>query len=161
LPVESVKMKRYKVLFVCLGNICRSPMAEYVLRHQAQQAGVGARIEVTSAGTSGWHNGEDMHPGTAAMLKQHGISPSGFTSSQVHPLDAEEYDVIVAMDDSNIEALKRVIRFDAEQTFKLTDLIPESGYQHVPDPWHTDDFDETYRLVSAGSRALLSKLGLL
>ena len=65
------------------------------------------------------------------------------------------------MDDSNIEALKRVIRFDAEQTFKLTDLIPESGYQHVPDPWHTDDFDETYRLVSAGSRALLSKLGLL
>ena len=154
-------MKTDKVLFVCLGNICRSPMAEYVLRHQAEQAGVGARVEVASAGTSGWHNGKDMHPGTAAMLRKHGISPAGFTSSQVHPFDADSYDWIIAMDDSNINDLKRVIRFNAEQTFKLTDLIPESGYFQVPDPWYTGDFDETYRLVSAGSQALLRKLGLL
>ena len=102
-----------------------------------------------------------LHPGTAAMLRKHGISPAGFTSSQVHPFDADSYDWIIAMDDSNIDDLKRVIRFNAEQTFKITDLIPESGYFQVPDPWYTGDFDETYRLVSAGSQALLRKLGLL
>lgn len=154
-------MKTQKILFVCLGNICRSPMAEYVLRHQAEEAGVGRHIEVASAGTSGWHNGKGMHSGTAEQLRKHGISPDGFTSSQVHPSDAEAYDWIVAMDDSNIEDLKKIIRFNANQTFKLTDLIPESGYRQVPDPWYTGDFDETYRLVSAGSRALLRKLGLL
>ncbi len=153
-------MKNYKILFVCLGNICRSPMAEYVLRHLAQENGVGDRISVQSAGTSGWHNGENMHRGTAAILKRNGIKPTGFTSSKVHAEDAEDYDFIIAMDDNNIGDLKNLIRFDPAQTFKITDLIPELGYPLVPDPYFTGDFDETYRLVSAGSHALLAKLGL-
>ena len=120
-------MKTHKILFVCLGNICRSPMAEYVLRHRAREAGMGNAVITASAGTSGWHDGEDMHEGTRRVLKQHGIDPSGFTSSKIKP-------------------------------FKLTDLIPDSGYNHVPDPWYTGNFDETYRLVDAGSLALLEKL---
>ena len=66
-------MKTHKILFVCLGNICRSPMAEYVLRHRAREAGMGNAVISASAGTSGWHDGENMHEGTRRVLKQHGI----------------------------------------------------------------------------------------
>ncbi|OSI09704.1 low molecular weight protein-tyrosine-phosphatase [Neisseria zoodegmatis] len=154
-------MSTYRILFVCLGNICRSPMAEYVFRHQAREAGVAKRIVTSSSGTSGWHNGENMHAGTLKKLKQQGIDPSGFTSSQVAPSDAEHYDFIIAMDDNNLAELTRLFGTRPEQIFKLTDLIPESGYNHVPDPWYTGDFDETFRLVSLGSQALLKKLNLI
>ncbi len=154
-------MKTYKILFVCLGNICRSPMAEYVLRHEAAIAGVSHRLHIKSAGTSGWHNGKGMHQGTASKLKQHNISSSGCVSSQVTTQDAEEYDYIIALDDNNLADLKPLFRIDSTQTFKLTDLIPDAGYTLVPDPYHTGDFDETYHLVNTASRALLKKLDLL
>lgn len=153
-------MNTYRILFVCLGNICRSPMAEYVFRHHAREAGAEHRIITASSGTSGWHNGENMHNGTFTKLKQQGIDPSGFTSSQVTHSDAAHYDFIIAMDDNNLAELNRLFGSRPEQIFKLTDLIPESGYNHVPDPWYTGDFDETFRLVSLGSRALLKKLNL-
>jgi len=136
-------MKTHKILFVCLGNICRSPMAEYVLRHRTREAGMGNAIITASAGTSGWHDGEDMHEGTRRALKQHGIDPSGF---------------IIVMDDNNLRETEKQLGFHPGKIFKLTDLIPDSGYNHVPDPWYTGDFDETYRLVDAGSLALLEKL---
>ena len=153
-------MNTYRILFVCLGNICRSPMAEYVFRHLAREAGTEHRIISASSGTSGWHNGENMHNGTLTKLKQQGIDPSGFTSSQVKHSDAAHYDFIIAMDDNNLAELNRLFGSRPEQIFKLTDLIPESGYNHVPDPWYTGDFDETFLLVSLGSRALLKKLDL-
>ena len=153
-------MKNYKILFVCLGNICRSPMAEYVLRHQALQAGVTDRVSADSAGTSGWHDGGDMHRGTRKVLAQHGINHSGFTSSKVRKTDGSFYDFIIAMDDNNLNELERLFGRHPEKIFKLTDLIPESGYHAVPDPWYTGDFDETFRLVDAGCKALLHKLGL-
>ncbi|MDO5640328.1 MAG: low molecular weight protein-tyrosine-phosphatase [Neisseria sp.] len=154
-------MKQHKILFVCLGNICRSPMAEYVFRHCAAEAGVGQRIESASAGTSGWHDGENMHKGTLQTLKQHGISNLGFTSSKVRKSDFEHFDYLIAMDDNNLAELERLFGRHPDKIFKLTDLIPESGYDHVPDPWYTHNFDETYALVRAGSNALLKKLGLL
>ncbi|MFC3873159.1 low molecular weight protein-tyrosine-phosphatase [Neisseria musculi] len=153
-------MKTYRILFVCLGNICRSPMAEYVFRRLAADAGAAHRVQAASAGTSGWHNGENMHSGTLKKLRQHGIDPSGFASSQVKPGDCGRYDFLIAMDDNNLAELERLFGRRPGQIFKLTDLIPESGCNHVPDPWHTGDFDETFRLVSAGSRALLDKLSL-
>ncbi|MCS4534193.1 low molecular weight protein-tyrosine-phosphatase [Neisseria montereyensis] len=151
-------MEKQKILFVCLGNICRSPMAEYVFRHQTAQLGLSDRLTVASAGTSGWHNGENMHQGTLKKLKQQGIDPMGFTSSQVQTGDADTYDYIIAMDDNNLAELERLFGRQPDKIFKLTDLIPESGYTYVPDPWHTGNFDETFRLVSAGSQALLEKL---
>lgn len=153
-------MKTYRILFVCLGNICRSPMAEYVLRHQAAAAGTAHRIDSQSAGTSGWHDGEDMHRGTAQMLRQHGIAPTGFTSSRVKRTDFDACDFLIAMDDNNLVELERLFGRHPEKIFKLTDLIPESGMDHVPDPWYTGDFAETYRLCQAGCSALLAKLGL-
>ncbi len=154
-------MKTHKILFVCLGNICRSPMAEFVLRQEARLAGVSEHIISQSAGTSGWHDGEDMHRGTAAMLKQHGIVPLGFTSSKVKKSDFEHFDFLIAMDDSNLAELEKLFGRHPEKMFKLTDLIPDSGYRFVPDPWHTGDFAETYQLSLAGCRALLKKLALL
>lgn len=153
-------MKHHKILFVCLGNICRSPMAEYVFRHQAEAAGAAHRITSDSAGTSGWHDGENMHRGTLQKLAAQGIGNSGFTSSKVRKTDFETYDYIIAMDDNNLAELERLFGRHPEKMFKLTDLIPDSGYTHVPDPWHTGDFDETYRLCEAGGKALLEKLGL-
>lgn len=154
-------MKTHRILFVCLGNICRSPMAEYVLRHRAEAAGVAHRIETDSAGTSGWHDGENMHEGTRQTLAAHGMANTGFTSSRVKQQDIEAFDYLIAMDDNNLAELERRFGHRPEQIFKLTDLIPESGYNHVPDPWYTGDFEETFRLVDAGSSALLKKLGLL
>ncbi|WP_373754355.1 low molecular weight protein-tyrosine-phosphatase [Neisseria weixii] len=153
-------MKTYRILFVCLGNICRSPMGEFVLRHRAEEAGVGHRVHTDSAGTSGWHDGENMHQGTRQILAQQGMDHTGFISSKVKRSDIDHYDYILAMDDNNLRDLEKLFGKHPEKLFKLTDLIPESGYDHVPDPWYTGDFDETFRLVDSGSMALLKKLGL-
>ena len=74
------------------------------------------------------------------------------------PSDAEHFDYIIVMDDNNLRETEKQLGFHPGKIFKLTDLIPDSGYNHVPDPWYTGDFDETYRLVDAGSLALLEKL---
>ena len=153
-------MNKRRILFVCLGNICRSPMAEYVLRHQAAERGLSHLVETASAGTSGWHDGEGMHRGTRAELKAHGIAADGFSSRKIRHEDPAHYDLIIAMDDDNLAELERQFGRRPEKQFKLTDLIPESGYHAVPDPWYTGDFDETFRLVDAGCKALLHKLGL-
>ena len=102
-----------------------------------------------------------MHQGTRKTLSAHGIDHQGFTSSKVRSEDFDEFDFIIAMDDNNLAELEKMFGKDPDKIFKLTDLIPESGYRHVPDPWHTGDFDETFRLVDAGSVALLKKLGLV
>lgn len=149
-------MGKPKVLFVCLGNICRSPMAEYVLRRRAAEAGI--TVETDSAGTSGWHDGENMHRGTAEILKKYGIDASGFASRKIRQSDASAFDYIIAMDSNNLSELEKTFGRQPEKIFKLTDLIPESGYDHVPDSWYTGDFEETYRLVDAGCRAFLEKI---
>ena len=101
-------MKNHAVLFVCLGNICRSPMAEYVLRHRAAEAGVAHRIHVQSCGTSGWHDGENMHQGTRRTLQQHGIAATGFSSSKIRRQDIDAYDFLIVMDNDNLAELERL-----------------------------------------------------
>lgn len=122
LPLIFTHMKTHKILFVCLGNICRSPMAEYVLRHRARKAGMDNAVITASAGTSGWHDGEDMHEGTRRALKQHGIDPSCFTSSKIKPSDAEHFDYIIVMDDNNLRETEKQLGFHPGKIFKLTDL---------------------------------------
>ena len=151
-------MKPAAILFVCLGNICRSPMAEYVMRRRAAEAGLQHVVRTDSAGTSGWHDGEDMHEGTRRVLERHGIDAGGFTSRRVVSDDLAAFDFIIAMDDNNLAELEKRFGRHPEKMFKLTDLIPDCGRDHVPDPWYTGDFDETYRLVDAGCAALLEQI---
>lgn len=146
-----------KILFVCLGNICRSPMAEYILRHKLTQAGLQDWVLVDSAGTAGYHDGQDMHRGTAKMLQQHGIDKCGFISRKVRKSDVQEFDYLIAMDDSNLTDLNRLF---GKQTkiFKITELVPDLGFDHIPDPWYSDNFAQTYTLLERCCDQLLQQI---
>lgn len=136
-------------------------MAECVLRHLAREYKVDHLLEVSSSGTAGYHDGEFMHQGTYKKLTSLGIATDGFVSSKLKQSDGDYFDYLIVMDDNNLRDTTALIGVDPQRIFKLTDLIPESGYDHVPDPWYTKNFDETYDLVNAGCHALLRKLNLI
>lgn len=149
---------KIQVLFVCLGNICRSPMAEAVLRDMVRKEGLEDRIEVDSAGTGDWHIGNPPHVGTLRKLDEVGISYEGIRARQVHTHDFDAFDYIVAMDDANVKDLGRLKAISDGKVMKLLDLVPDAKLKDVPDPYFTGNFDETYELVTAGCRALLDKI---
>ena len=147
-----------RVLFVCLGNICRSPMAEYVMRRTAAERGLSAQIQTASAGTSGWHDGEYMHCGTAEILDGLSIESRDFRSRKI-PADAlQYYDYVIVMDDSNLRDVQAALGND-KRIFKITDLLGEGSlHDHVPDPWYTGNFVETREIISACCRELLDRI---
>ena len=145
-----------KILFVCLGNICRSPMAEYIFNDTAAKNGIRAHAE--SAGTSGWHNGEYMHCGTAEILDGMGIDSHTFTSRKIKSADLAAYDYIIVMDDSNLADVEKLFGRQPEKIFKITDLAPSCGYDHVPDPWYTGNFKETRNILTVCCEALAGQI---
>ncbi|MGX2948684.1 low molecular weight protein-tyrosine-phosphatase [Frederiksenia canicola] len=146
------------VLFVCLGNICRSPMAECILREKIRLAHLEHVIFTDSAGTSGWHDGENMHHGTAHVLAKHEIDHRGFTSRKVRKTDWEQFDYLVAMDKHNLHDLEKLFGKAPDKLFQITTLCENLPHDHIPDPWYTGDFDETYRLLDQCCDALLAKI---
>ena len=151
-------MKKIKVLFVCLDNICRSPMAEFMMRHKVEKAGLSDVIETDSAGTSGWHDGSDMHCGTADMLDLHKIDSAGFVSRKVKLADRNNFDYIVAMDQQNLRDLQTLFGGKSDKLFVIAELVPDLQYDHIPDPWYTRNFQETYQLLDVCCDALLEKI---
>ena len=148
-----------KVLFVCLGNICRSPMAEAVFRQMLREEGLDQQIKVQSAATSHWEVGHPPHKGTLDMLKSHHISSEGLVATQVQPKDFEEYDYIIGMDRQNISDLKTLAPLVyQDKIFPFLSVVPECSYQEVPDPYYTGDFELTYELVVQGCQAWLNRL---
>lgn len=136
-----------RIVFVCLGNICRSPMAEFVMKSLTDT------IEVESRATSSWEHGNPIHKGTQQIFKDYGISYDKHKSSlQISKADFARFDYIIGMDASNISDL--VNMGPQEHRHKIHPFAPES----VPDPWYTGDFEETYQRVLAGCRSWLSKL---
>lgn len=145
-----------QVLFVCLGNICRSPMAEAIFAHHAVAAGLGAELAQDSAGTSSWHVGEEPHAGTRKALKQRGIACSHLGRA-VTPDDLTTQDYLVAMDAANKSELLRM-GADAGRVSLLMDYVPGMAGEDVPDPYYTGDFEHVYTLVDAGCRGLLAHI---
>ncbi|WP_301098205.1 low molecular weight protein-tyrosine-phosphatase [Otariodibacter sp.] len=146
------------ILFVCLGNICRSPMAEYVMREKIKQAHLDNLIFTDSAGTAGWHEGEDMHRGTAKVLAQHQIDNKGFSSRPIKKSDWDQFDYIIAMDNSNLSDLEKLFGKSPDKLFQITTLRSDLPHDHIPDPWYTGDFDETYALLDKCCESLLTKI---
>jgi protein-tyrosine phosphatase len=144
------------VLFVCMGNICRSPMAEAVFRHMAQEAGIGDRLHIDSAGTGGWHAGEPPHAGTLAVLRRHGIDAGGQRARQLMADDFSQFNYIVAMDGENLADMARF--YPAARARLLLSYAPDAAAREVPDPYYDGRFNEVYSLVTAGCRGLLDEI---
>ena len=148
-----------KVLFVCLGNICRSPMAEAVFRHKVKEQGLDAFISADSAGTGAWHVGERPHQGTRDLLAAKDIDFTGIVARKVIREDFHAFDYIIAMDSDNVQALKRIaMNGETDKVYKLLDFVPESEVTDVPDPYYTGNFDAVYRLIEAGCERLLAHI---
>ncbi|MFD2673138.1 low molecular weight protein-tyrosine-phosphatase [Marinicrinis sediminis] len=146
------------VLFVCLGNICRSPMAEAVFRHQVKEAKLEHEISVDSAGTGDWHIGKPPHEGTRNKLTEMKINQDGMRARQVTAADFTTYDYVIAMDDQNVQNLQAVGAGAADRVIKLLDLLPDQPVRNVPDPYFTGNFDEVYELINKACSRLLEKV---
>ena len=146
-----------KILFVCHGNICRSPMAEYVMKAMVAEAGRSAEFEIASAATSTEETGNGVYPPVRRLLEAAGIDCSAHHARQMTMADYRRYDLIVAMDTQNLTNIRRIIGRDTDgKVCRLLDFTPTPG--DIADPWYTRDFDLTWRQVNAGCRGLLERL---
>ncbi len=149
---------KVRILFVCLGNICRSPMAEAVFSHLVKEAGLSDRILVDSAGTSDWHVGERAHPGTRGILAQHNIRYDG-RARQITDADLRDFDYILAMDRHNLADLRVLANGTTDAEIRLfMDYANGVRERDVPDPYLTGRFEEVYRLVRAAAEGLLAHI---
>lgn len=141
-----------KILFVCHGNICRSPMAEFVLKDMVKKAGLEREFEIASAATSTEELGNPVHRGTQAKLRQVGIPCEKRYARQMTRGDYAEYDLIIGMDRYNMRNMQRITGGDPEGKMRM--LLSRD----VADPWYTGNFEDTYRDVSEGCASLLDEL---
>ena len=146
-----------KILFVCHGNICRSPMAEFMLRDMVKKAGRSAEFEIASAATSAEELGNPVYPPARRELKAHGINCTGKTARQLSWADYDRYDLFIGMDQRNLRAMHRILKGDPQKKIRLMmDYTNRPG--DVADPWYTGEFGVTWRDVSEGCRGLLEAL---
>ncbi len=147
-----------RVLFVCHGNICRSPMAEFVLKDMVQKKGIAEIFEIESCATSTEEIGNPVYPPARRKLSQHGISCSGKTARQMTSNDYKRFDHIFAMDRNNLRNMQRFINNDPDSKVSL--FMEIAGISRdVADPWYSGDFDATWEDVNCGCGAFLEKLG--
>lgn len=160
-------MEPVSVLMVCMGNICRSPMAEAVFRDLVETEGLGERVRIDSAGTHSYHLGNEPHPETRAELARRGVAVGDQRSRLVTPADLESFDYVVAMDQANLEELRVLAHqlggedaIDAELSLLLEHAqeLPGEAIDEVPDPYYVGGYDRVYELVLAGCEGLLEQV---
>ena len=150
-----------RVLFICHGNICRSPMAEFIFKDMVNNRGVGDQFYIASAATSTeeiWGDvGNPVHPGTKKKLAEHGISCAGHAARQLTVQDYAKYDLLIGMGDANLKNMQRICGGDpAGKMHRLLDYTDRPS--DVADPWYTGDFEATWRDVSTGCQGLLASI---
>ena len=146
-----------KILFVCHGNICRSPMAEYVMKDLVRKAGLASQFHIESAATSREEIGNPVYPPARRKLAAHGISCDGHTARQLTNADYENYDLLIGMDSANLRNMHRICGGDPDGKLRLLmDYTDRPG--DVADPWYTGDFEATWQDVLAGCQGLLHEL---
>jgi protein-tyrosine phosphatase len=145
-----------RVLFVCLGNICRSPMAEGVFQHLVNQAGLEDKIETDSAGTGHWHLGEAPHHGTRRILQSNSISYD-HRARLIRREDLETFDYILTMDEMNWRDVQELGGGRAKVA-RFMSYAPHTGVAEVPDPYYTGNFSEVYQLVEQAAQGLLDEI---
>ena len=148
------------ILFVCLGNICRSPLAEGVFRARVEAAGVAARFDLDSAGCGKWHVGEAPDPRSISAAAHHGIDISGQRARLITPADFDIFDLILGMDRDNVAFLKRMQPSGSPARVALYRDEALGEAKDVPDPYYGEarDFEQVYQLCARASDALLAKL---
>ncbi len=146
-----------KILFVCHGNICRSPMAEFVMKDMVKKKGVSDMFEIASAATSTEELGNPVYPPARKKLQEEGLDCSGKTSRQMNEDDYAYYDLIVAMDRNNLRNMARFVGNDPDgKVSLLMNYTPTP--RDVADPWYTGDFEQTWKDVNLGCEGLLKRL---
>jgi protein-tyrosine phosphatase len=146
-----------KVLFVCHGNICRSPMAEFVFKDMVKNRGLSDLFHIASAATSTEEIGNGVHSGTRKVLSRLSISTEGKRAVQMTVRDYNEYDYIVAMEQRNITNIHRIIGKDTQNKVKRI-LDYSQRPRDIDDPWYTGDFEQTYEEIREGCEALLQAI---
>ena len=150
---------KYRILFVCLGNICRSPMAEFVMKDMVAKAGLADRFHIESAATSTEEIGNSVYPPARSILAEHGISCKGKTARQMTRADYDRFDMIIGMDRWNLRNMQRICGGDPEGKIRLLmDFTSRPG--DVADPWYTRNFEATWRDVVEGCKGILNALGI-
>ena len=151
------------VLFVCLGNICRSPLAQGIFEHQIRLAGLEPGFDADSAGTSGWHEGEPPHSGSIAVARKYGIAIEKQRSRPVHAKDGEIFDYIIAMDAANRDSLLGEFHFPEKKVHLMRDFSRKAGNKKglaVPDPWGKSSaaFEEVFAILEDSIGGFISFL---
>ena len=146
-----------KILFVCHGNICRSPMAEFVMKDMVENQGIAKDFYIASAATSTEEIGNGVHYGTRKKLAEFGISTDGKRAVQLKKSDYDKYDYIIGMDSWNMRNMKRMLPEDKDNKLHLL-LDFSANPRDIADPWYTGDFDTTYDDILEGCTALMNKI---
>ena len=149
-----------EILFICHGNICRSPMAEYLFKHMVAQAGLSRQFEISSAAVSSEETGNDIYPPAKRKLTEQGVPFSRHAARKMTRADYEYYDHIICMDRSNLRLLRYIIGEDTAGKVSLL-MTWANRSDDVADPWYTGDFDATYRDLLTGCTALLNELKIV
>ncbi len=146
-----------RILFVCHGNICRSPMAEFVMKDLVEKRGLEDLFVIASAATSTEEIGNDVHHGTKRILDRMGVPYEARSARRLRSTDARAWDYLIGMDEANIRNMRRMLGSEAEdRIFKLMEFA--GSYDDVADPWYTGDFETTYDDVLAGCRGLIASI---